>query len=716
MNAVCKAHFQSLSYSRKLVVNRMKREPTSFGRISSFNNQVLLLPSSHTSFCKLIVPSSATNRSLHVLADEDRYDISSAEIRRVIKSHFGGYQEGFTCVTVNCPSCNTLSSTTKEASNALGKLHINLRTGYSFCTRCFLSGPWSSLASYMKALGVSKLKSEKTKTSPPGITQHLSQYTPTASTAEANEMRQLWNSAQPIHSLSEETLVPFLDKLRLGDLSMDTLEKVGAKINLNLQQLILPCLTSKDAPFHSIKIITPNRNQLEAIGPDPGAELDEHYRIEERNIPQQHPWLLGYHLAKNKDEVILTATAADTLTALDCLAVPAVCLPSGISNLPLATMAFLESFRKITLWLGHGVQGADCARAFARKLGEKRCRLIRSSEETPSALQCRMKGKNVAQVLKTALPMTHKSVTTFSSLRKDVYAEITQSSTVAGVRWRRFPVLSDLLKGHRRGELTVFTGPTGAGKTTFLSEYSLDLCAQDVRTLWGSFEIRNVRLAKMMLQQFSGLMLESETREMFDVVADEFEKLPMYFLAFHGQQDVTSVLEAMSHAVYVHDISHIVIDNLQFMMGTSSSEHSSMDRYYRQDQIIGSFRRFATDNNVHVTLVIHPRKEAVDELSASSIFGGAKASQEADNILILQDKRTNDPTCRRKYLEVAKNRYAGDLGVMPLEFHKESLSFAPRNKRTASTKMAAAAANNNNNDKVNPFTSSSLQSGRGRLI
>lgn len=42
----------------------------------------------------------------------------------------------------------------------------------------------------------------------------------------------------------------------------------------------------------------------------------------------------------------------------------------------------------------------------------------------------------------------------------------------------------------------------------------------------------------------------------------------------------------------------------------------------------------------------------MDELSASSIFGGAKASQEADNVLILQDKRTNDPTCRRKYLEV----------------------------------------------------------------
>lgn len=66
----------------------------------------------------------------------------------------------------------------------------------------------------------------------------------------------------------------------------------------------------------------------------------------------------------------------------------------------------------------------------------------------------------------------------------------------------------------------------------------------------------------------------------------------------------------MSHAVYVQDISHIVIDNLQFMMGTSSDSNGSLDRFHRQDQIIGSFRRFATDNNVHITLVIHPRKVA----------------------------------------------------------------------------------------------------------
>ena len=47
-------------------------------------------------------------------------------------------------------------------------------------------------------------------------------------------------------------------------------------------------------------------------------------------------------------------------------------------------------------------------------------------------------------------------------------------------QWARFPGLNRILKGHRRGELTIFTGRTGAGKTTLLSELSLDLAMQGV--------------------------------------------------------------------------------------------------------------------------------------------------------------------------------------------------------------------------------------------
>lgn len=60
------------------------------------------------------------------------------------------------------------------------------------------------------------------------------------------------------------------------------------------------------------------------------------------------------------------------------------------------------------------------------------------------------------------------------------------------------------LKGHRKGELTVFTGNTGVGKTTFLSQLSVDLAQQGVNTLWGSFEVKNVNLIRKMLAQYSG--------------------------------------------------------------------------------------------------------------------------------------------------------------------------------------------------------------------
>ncbi len=61
----------------------------------------------------------------------------------------------------------------------------------------------------------------------------------------------------------------------------------------------------------------------------------------------------------------------------------------------------------------------------------------------------------------------------------------------------------------------------------------------------------------------------------------------------------------MSHAVYVHDIAHVIVDNLQFMMGTDST---IANKFLRQDSIISAFRKFATNMNCHITLVIHPKK------------------------------------------------------------------------------------------------------------
>jgi twinkle protein len=217
-------------------------------------------------------------------------------------------------------------------------------------------------------------------------------------------------------------------------------------------------------------------------------------------------------------------------------------------------------------------------------------------------------------------------------------------------------------------------GPTGSGKTTFLSQLSLDLAEQHVNVLWGSFEIQNRRLIAKLLQQFARNPLprgDPTQRTKLDVIADRFEELPLYFLKFHGGSDIHAVLDAMEHAVYVYDVGHIILDNMQFMISREAAgaakNASSFSKFDVQDMAVERFRKFATEHNVHVTLVVHPRKEEEDtKLNISSIYGSAKATQEADTVLILQKDHN------RKYIEVKKNRFDGTLGHVPLHFDGKS--------------------------------------------
>ena len=265
----------------------------------------------------------------------------------------------------------------------------------------------------------------------------------------------------------------------------------------------------------------------------------------------------------------------------------------------------------------------------------------------------------------------------FNNLRSSVYNEFLNHDTLQGIAWKRFPSLTKILKGHRKGELTIMSGPTGSGKTTFLSESSLDLCLSGVRTLWGSFEIKNVRLCKLMLTQFAGQRIEEDLTA-FEAAAENFSQLPMFFMDFHGEQSLSSVLDTMSQAVVRHKVDHVLIDNLQFMIGNECNRRfATMNRFEYQDLIIGNMRKFATEHDVHVTLVIHPKKTKIDEdLTNNCIFGGAKAIQEADNILLLQVRYSSGSTFKyKKLLQVSKNRFDGDLGLIPLEFNKEALTY-----------------------------------------
>jgi archaellum biogenesis ATPase FlaH len=236
----------------------------------------------------------------------------------------------------------------------------------------------------------------------------------------------------------------------------------------------------------------------------------------------------------------------------------------------------------------------------------------------------------------------------------------------SGVKSTFFPWFNRLLKGFRRGEFTIFTGPTGSGKTTFLSQFSLDFAKGGVPTLWCSFELKNEVLLSTMLSQFAGVDLHRE-KHRFDFYADQFEKIPMYFQTYFGSTHVDDIITMIDYAIYTHDIGHIVIDNLQFML---SGQGRGIEKFDMQDDVVSKLRNLATQHNVHITLVIHPRKgEDGLDLSMSSIFGTAKSTQEADNVMMLQ--------LREKYrvLDLKKNRFDGEVGKSSLWFDRSTKRF-----------------------------------------
>lgn len=123
-------------------------------------------------------------------------------------------------------------------------------------------------------------------------------------------------------------------------------------------------------------------------------------------------------------------------------------------------------------------------------------------------------------------------------------------------------------------------------------------------------------------------------------------QLPLYFLKFFSSTAVRDVLDACRHAVYAYDVRHIILDNLQFMLSQQGRSHQ--DRWELQDDAIAELRRFATEQDVHITLVVHPRKDSGEQLDINSVFGSAKVTQEADNVIIIQRVTSS--------LDIKKNR------------------------------------------------------------
>uniref|UniRef100_A0AC35G5H2 SF4 helicase domain-containing protein n=1 Tax=Panagrolaimus sp. PS1159 TaxID=55785 RepID=A0AC35G5H2_9BILA len=349
-----------------------------------------------------------------------------------------------------------------------------------------------------------------------------------------------------------------------------------------------------------------------------------------------------------------------------------------------------------------GPSGRTRTPDYASYLSGARCYII-TKKERPIELIREERIKEIKRAIhEEAVRVRNPGFRCMNDVREDVKNEIIQSKTkMAGfAQWKRFDVLNHYLKGFRPSELTVLTGGTGTGKTTFVCEYSLDLYAQGVRTLFCSFEIPEEKILKWMLVQYAApthLRSLSRTRTYHNGVRlplhrvenhpsvemwlDRFERTKGDLIVMKTDEfrdkTVTEISNAIREQVIAGGIQHVVIDNLQFLVNLATLHNdktSAIERYHQQDRFVGLLRSLATDYRIHITLVVHPRKVEGEEIDIHHIGGSSRVIQEADNVLAIQRHRDEvDKRKFRKFLYILKNRY----GMRRIESDQIEMVFQP---------------------------------------
>jgi hypothetical protein len=198
----------------------------------------------------------------------------------------------------------------------------------------------------------------------------------------------------------------------------------------------------------------------------------------QRMDPPGGGWgLFGFHtVPADAKEIILTEGEYDAMAVWQATGRPTVSLPNGCRSLPVEVLPLLEDFEKVYLWMDNDAAGQEGAALFSKKIGLERCYIVRPTlanceveiaddlpKDANEALLC---GFDLENIIADAKLTPHERIVDFAELRNDVLHEIMYPDKYVGVPISSLPGLTNIMKGLRRGEMTVLTGPTGSGEYT----------------------------------------------------------------------------------------------------------------------------------------------------------------------------------------------------------------------------------------------------------
>ncbi len=242
----------------------------------------------------------------------------------------------------------------------------------------------------------------------------------------------------------------------------------------------------------------------------------------------------------------------------------------------------------------------------------------------------------------------------------------------------------------RPGEVSVWAGINGHGKSLLLNQVMLNIIKQEQSVVLISLEMKPVSNMARMCRQASGFNLPEKS---FIKAFHHWANDKLWFYDQQGTIQSSRVMAVMNYCysallvegVFQADIKHIVIDSLM-KCGIGG------DDYNKQKFFVNELCAYARDTGIHVHLVAHSRKRDSERhvMDKFDIAGSGDITNQVDNVFTLwrnKDKEAEstkpnpDPKKMDKpdaLLMCDKQRHGEWEGKVALWFHKPSLQYTVR--------------------------------------
>lgn len=423
-----------------------------------------------------------------------------------------------------------------------------------------------------------------------------------------------------------------------------------------------------------------------------GVLVNVKYRnvAEKKDMRQEggaEPCLFGWHLIDPKCRTVaITEGEIDAMTLHQC-GIPALSVNAGAGNHQWLENDWdrLERFSEILVFFDSDEPGQKGAREVANRIGADRCKIVTlPAKDANDYLLQGADASDFDYAIQQAKPQDPEELRQASDFITKV-----KSMFYPAHAEERDPVLrldKDLdWFEFRPGELSVWTGYNGHGKSLMLSQVLLGLMQQGERVTVFSGEMTPERQLKRLVKQATGM--DRPTMQYIDAVGRWITD-KMWFFNVVGSAGIDRLLQVFLYANKRYGMRHFVIDSLM-MTDVPEDGPGSMTA---QKEAVRKLCDFARRNGCHLHLVAHPRKGQDESKGPGKldVAGSSKITDGADNVFTVWSARPdeNDPDLDRdkadSRLELQKQRN-GDVQhySQPLWFCKDAQQFATSSRRRA---------------------------------